>query len=105
VRDRGTDEVVADYCWRDGMIIPRRLCPASADTMTNRDLVLASFRTALVVGTILTLLNQWELIQSGSLDRAFAVKALLNCLVPFSVSLYSRWSTVRRPAPTPSARS
>lgn len=41
---------------------------------------------ALVVGTILTLLNQGDVIVSGSATDATAIKAGLNYLVPFVVS-------------------
>ena len=40
----------------------------------------------LIVGTILTLLNQGDVLLAGSATGATAVKALLNYLVPFIVS-------------------
>ena len=41
---------------------------------------------ALVVGTILTLLNQGDVILGGNATGATAVKAALNYVVPFVVS-------------------
>jgi hypothetical protein len=41
---------------------------------------------ALVVGTILTLLNQGDVILGGNATGATAVKAALNYMVPFVVS-------------------
>jgi methyl-accepting chemotaxis protein len=41
---------------------------------------------ALVVGTLLTLINQWDLLVAGTVD---VVKATLTYLVPFCVSVYS----------------
>jgi len=41
---------------------------------------------ALVVGTILTLLNQGDVILGGNASGATAVKAALNYVVPFVVS-------------------
>jgi hypothetical protein len=42
-----------------------------------------------VVGTILTAINQGDLIVTGQLGRVSTVKALLTYVVPFCVSVYS----------------
>jgi hypothetical protein len=43
-------------------------------------------KVAIVVGTVLTLINQYDLIAQGRIDLA---KALLTYMVPFCVSTYS----------------
>ena len=54
---------------------------------------------ALVVGTILTLLNQGDVILGGTATTATAIKGALNYMVPFIVSnlglLSGRSTTVR----------
>ncbi len=57
-----------------------------------RPLLLPSFKTALVVGSLLTVANQWKALRAGALDREFLVHALINISLPFVVSMYSRWS-------------
>lgn len=49
--------------------------------------------TALVVGTVLTVVNQWEAVRSARFDAALFRPAAFNFTVPFLVSLYSRWRT------------
>ncbi|WP_394144447.1 nitrate/nitrite transporter NrtS [Vibrio atypicus] len=48
---------------------------------------------ALIVGTILNLINQGDALLSGS--ETNGVKALLTYCVPFIVSLVSSWLTQR----------
>lgn len=64
------------------------------DSSLRRD-VLASLRTAVVVGAVLTLVNQWALVRSGRLDAVLLARATMNCAVPFCVSLYSRRAAAR----------
>ena len=45
-----------------------------------------SFLTALVVGSVLTAINQGDVILAG--EKPNGVKILLNCLVPFFVATY-----------------
>jgi methyl-accepting chemotaxis protein len=45
---------------------------------------------AAVVGTLLTLINQWDALGAGRVDL---VKAMLTYLVPFGVSIYSAAAT------------
>lgn len=56
---------------------------------------MASARTALVVGVVLTAINHWAVIRYGPYGWHLVRTYALNCLVPFSVSLYSRRSATR----------
>ena len=56
-------------------------------------LVGASLRTALVVGSVLTLVNQSDAWRRDRwLAPAVLARVAANYLVPFLVALYSRWS-------------
>ena len=46
-------------------------------------------RVALVVGTILFLINQFDVVVRGDLTALVAAKVALTFLVPYSVSTYS----------------
>ena len=52
----------------------------------NRSRLRRTVTIALVVGTILTLLNQGDVILAGTTTAATGAKAVLNYLVPFIVS-------------------
>lgn len=71
----------------------KRLARARAALAVN---LAASTRTALVVGTILTYLNTRGLSNGRELGWPLLVRYAMNCLVPFSVSVYSQWSMSRR---------
>lgn len=51
---------------------------------------------ALVVGTILTTINQADVILSGAATAGTAVKVVLNFIVPFLVSNYGVLAGARR---------
>jgi hypothetical protein len=63
-----------------------------------------AIRTSLVVGTLLTAINQGPDLLSGASDlRLFT--SLLNYIVPFGVAIYSRQAILReitRPLPSDS---
>jgi hypothetical protein len=61
----------------------------------RRDIFARSVRIALVVGSLLALINHGERIISGSLDSAAMVKICLTYLVPFGVATWSAVNTVR----------
>ena len=61
----------------------------------RRDIVARSVRIALVVGSLLALINHGERIVSGSLDSGAVVKICLTYLVPFGVATWSAVNTVR----------
>lgn len=54
-----------------------------------------SCKTAMVVGTVLTMVNQWDRLLHQPFTIALASRMLLNFVVPFSVSIYSRRATER----------
>lgn len=49
-----------------------------------------SIKVSLVVGTILSLINQYEIIWVGIESTSQIVKLGMNYVVPFSVATYSR---------------
>lgn len=49
-----------------------------------------SLKIALVVGTILCAINQYDVILSGSVELKDTIKIVLNFIVPFSVATYSK---------------
>jgi hypothetical protein len=60
----------------------------------RRDVVSRGLKVGLIVGTILTAINQGDLILSGSLSAASAWKILLTYLVPYCVSTYAGVSAI-----------
>ncbi len=54
-----------------------------------------SLRVALVVGTILTLINQTSAIIHLDFNTEVVIRTVLNYLVPFAVSTYSRMALLR----------
>ena len=54
-----------------------------------------SLRVALVVGSILTLINQTSAVIHLDVNTEAVVRTVLNYLVPFSVSTYSRLALLR----------
>lgn len=68
-------------------------------------LVRTAFFTALVVGSVLTLINQGDLLLRGEFRGAMAWKIPLTYCVPYSVVTFSglrlAWIGGIRPGPTP----
>ncbi len=60
------------------------------------DAVITGLKVALVVGVILNLINQGEVLLSGSLLQLNWTKFALTFFVPFGVSVYSAWQTKKR---------
>jgi hypothetical protein len=50
-----------------------------------------SLKIALVVGTILSIVNQYEVIIYGELGLKEVIKIIMNFIVPFSVASYSKF--------------
>ena len=48
-----------------------------------------AIRVGLIVGTLLALINHYDMFRSGSYEQVRIFQILLTYLVPFSVSLYS----------------
>jgi len=57
--------------------------------MNLKDKLFLAIRIALVVGTILGIINHYDMFLSGNYETSRIVKILITYLVPFSVSLYS----------------
>lgn len=57
---------------------------------------------ALVVGTLLTLINQGDHLASGEVDLAVGLKILANYMIPWCVSSIG-YISARRAAPGPRA--
>ena len=60
----------------------------------RKDVVLRGLKVGLIVGTILTAINQGDLILSGSLSVASVWKIPLTYLVPYCVSTYAGVSAI-----------
>ncbi len=58
--------------------------------------VATGLKVALVVGIILNLINQGDVLLSGSLMEVNWLKFGLTFLVPFGVSVYSAWQANKR---------
>lgn len=56
----------------------------------ERDTILRSIRTALVVGSVLALINHGQQMLSGHFSPEWVVPMLITYLVPFTVATYSQ---------------
>ncbi|MEP5763245.1 MAG: nitrate/nitrite transporter NrtS [Halieaceae bacterium] len=61
----------------------------------RRDIVLRSLRVALLVGTVLALINHGDKLLQGSLTSASLLKIVLTYLVPYAVSTWASVQTAR----------
>lgn len=64
-------------------------------TAVRPDIVKRSLRVALLVGTILALINHGDRLWSGDIDAIALVKILFTYLVPFAVSTWASVQTAR----------
>ena len=64
--------------------------------LRHRPLLRRSLYAALVVGTVLTLLNQGDVLFAGQWSNAFYWKVPLTYSVPFIVSTYGALTNVRQ---------
>jgi len=53
------------------------------------DVVARGLKIALIVGTILTAINQGDLLVGGTITTGILTKILLNYFVPYGVSIYT----------------
>jgi hypothetical protein len=60
----------------------------------RRDVVVRGLKVGVIVGTILTAVNQGDLILAGALDASSAWKIPLTYLVPYCVSTYAGVSVI-----------
>lgn len=61
----------------------------------RRDIATRAFKVAIVVGTLLTLINQGNLLLTGMVTPEVLVKILLTYCVPYCVSTYAGVEVVR----------
>jgi hypothetical protein len=69
---------------------PRATLRAIIAYCTERDTLLRSIKTALVVGTILGLINHGQDMLTGQFSLRWIVPMLITYLVPFSVATYGQ---------------
>lgn len=62
---------------------------------TDRSVVTRAARIALVVGTVIALINHGDRMMGGAMDGIAWLKCALTFLVPYSVSTYSSVMAVR----------
>ncbi len=65
-------------------------------SMRHVPLIRRSLAASLVIGTIITLLNQGDLILTGQLSAALVWKIPLSYVVPFAVATWGALSNARR---------
>ena len=65
----------------------------------RKDVVWRGLKVGLIVGTILTAINQGDVILSGALDASGAWKIVLTYLVPYCVSTYAGVAAIRDAMP------
>ena len=70
--------------------------PDRIDIALRPDVLARSLRIALVVGTVLALINHGDRILSGSLDASALARIGLTYLVPFVVATWSAVQALRR---------
>ena len=70
--------------------------PDLIDIALRPDVLARSLRIALVVGTVLALINHGDRILSGSLDASALARIALTYLVPFVVATWSAVQALRR---------
>lgn len=64
---------------------------------TLKDLrLIDSIKVALFVGTILCIINQYDVLLSGTTTMKDWVKIGLNFIVPFSVATYSKFQLLKK---------
>jgi len=68
----------------------------------RRDVVLRAARVALLVGTILALINHGDRLMYGGMEANEYLKIFLTYFVPYSVSTFSSVQTIRKTAREPS---
>ena len=62
----------------------------------RKDVVVRGLKVGLIVGTILTAINQGDMLLAGQLESSAAWKIPLTYLVPYCVSTYAGVDTVRK---------
>ncbi|WP_299369862.1 nitrate/nitrite transporter NrtS [uncultured Tateyamaria sp.] len=62
---------------------------------TDRTVVARAFKIALIVGTVIALINHGDKVATGAMTGIDWLKCALTFLVPYSVSTYSSVMAVR----------
>jgi len=62
----------------------------------NREIIITSIKVAFVIGTILALINHYDAILSGTLNKTGLIQILLTYLVPYTVATYGAAQHARR---------
>ena len=65
------------------------------ETAVRKDVVYRGIKVGLIVGTLLTAINQGDLILAGAVDGTTALKIALTYLVPYCVSTYAGVEAIR----------
>ena len=61
----------------------------------NKTSIYRALRIAVIVGTILNVINNHEIVEYQNADSDLIIKVLLTYCVPFCVSLYSSWKATK----------
>ncbi|WP_223421243.1 nitrate/nitrite transporter NrtS [Tateyamaria pelophila] len=62
---------------------------------TEASVIKRAIRIALIVGTVIAIINHGDRMVQGTMDAAAWLKCLLTFLVPYAVSTYSSVMAVR----------
>jgi hypothetical protein len=62
---------------------------------TDRQIVLRALKIALIVGTLLCVINHGDAMAAGTLSSSSIIKMLLTYAVPYCVSTYSGVQAIR----------
>lgn len=73
---------------------------ALTQIITQKSIHLRAIKIALIVGTLLCLINQGDTIITGDIQHIHWPKILLTYLVPYAVSLYSTIAALSQQPPT-----
>ncbi len=68
---------------------------ATLSLAKRRDVVVRALKTALLVGTILVVINHGDNLLQGEVSLVTALKMLLTFMVPYCVSTYASVSTLK----------
>jgi hypothetical protein len=56
---------------------------------------ITAIKIALIIGTLLNLINSYDSVCYGPINTKLILKMLLTYCVPFGVSLYSSWKATK----------
>ncbi len=79
----------------DTLIVTASALAQSCRIASRRSVVLRALRVGLVVGGILIVLNQGDVLLSGDVSPGTLVKMILTPIVPYLVSTFSSVAAIR----------